>query len=123
MPSSLKKIIQDGGSRRKIELKEKISVEYRVWEPEPSNEPVDVIPPPPRRSSRVSHPLERYLGILTKDFEEAFLFGNRDIKNDPKTYDEAMLDIDSEKWMEVMKLLDSDDVAKYRFQKFLTCIQ
>ena len=28
---------------------------------------------------------------------------DRDIRNDPNTYDEAMLDIDSEKWMEVMK--------------------
>ena len=28
---------------------------------------------------------------------------DRDIRNNPKTYDEAMLDIDSEKWMEVMK--------------------
>ena len=28
---------------------------------------------------------------------------DRDIRNDPKTYDEAMLDIDSEKWIEVMK--------------------
>ena len=29
--------------------------------------------------------------------------GDRDIRNDPKTYDEIILDIDSEKWMEVMK--------------------
>ena len=29
--------------------------------------------------------------------------GDRDIKNDLKTYDEIMLDIDSEKWMEAMK--------------------
>ena len=29
--------------------------------------------------------------------------GDRDIRNDPKTYDEAMLDIDFEKWMEAMK--------------------
>ena len=28
---------------------------------------------------------------------------DRDIRNDSKTYDEAMLDVDSEKWMEAMK--------------------
>ena len=28
---------------------------------------------------------------------------DRDIMNDPKTYDEAILDIDFEKWMEAMK--------------------
>ena len=33
----------------------------------------------------------------------SFVIGDRDIRNDPKTYDEAMLDIDSEKWMEAMK--------------------
>ena len=49
------------------------------------------------RSSRISYPPEIYLGILTEDLEEAFLIGDRDIKNDPKTYDEVMLDVDSEK--------------------------
>ena len=29
--------------------------------------------------------------------------GDRDIRNDPKIYDEVMLDVDSEKWMEAMK--------------------
>ena len=28
--------------------------------------------------------------------------GDRDIRNDPKIYDKAMLDVDSEKWMEAM---------------------
>ena len=62
-----------------------------------------MIPPPPHKSSRVSHPPKRYLGILTEDLEEAFLVGDRDTRNDLRTYDEAMLDIDSEKWIEVMK--------------------
>ena len=30
--------------------------------------------------------------------------GDRDIRNDLKIYDEAMLDVDSKKWMEAMKL-------------------
>ena len=59
--------------------------------------------PPIRRSNRISHPPERFLGILTEDLEEAFLMGDRDIRNDLKTYDETILDIDSEKWMEAMK--------------------
>ena len=29
--------------------------------------------------------------------------GDRDIRNDSKTYDKAMLDVDPEKWMEAMK--------------------
>ena len=29
--------------------------------------------------------------------------GDRDIRNDLKTYNEVMLDIDSEKWMKAMK--------------------
>ena len=68
-----------------------------------SSEPMDIVPPPLRRSSRISHPSEMYLGILTEDLEEAFLVGYKDIRNDLKTYNEIILDIDSEKWMEVMK--------------------
>ena len=62
-----------------------------------------MVPPLPRRSSRVSHPLERYLGILTKNLEKAFLMGDGDIRSDLKTYHEVMSDVDSEKWMEAMK--------------------
>ena len=29
--------------------------------------------------------------------------GDRDIRNDSKIYNEVMLDVDSEKWMKVMK--------------------
>ena len=54
-------------------------------------------PLPPHRSSRIFCPPERYLGILTKDLEKAFFMRDRDIRNDLKIYDEAMLDIDSEK--------------------------
>ena len=60
--------------------------------------------PSPHKSSRISHPPKKYLGILTEDLEEAFLVGDRDIRNDPKIYDEVILDVDSEKWMDVMKL-------------------
>ena len=50
-----------------------------------------MVPPPSHRSSRIFHPPERYLGILIEDLEEAFLMRDRDIRNDPKTYDESML--------------------------------
>ena len=98
-----KKFIQDGDNGRKIELEEKVSEEYWVQKLELNSELVDVIPPPPHRISTVSHPPERYLGILTKDLEEVFLMEDRDIRNNLKTYDEAMLDIDFEKLMELMK--------------------
>ena len=34
---------------------------------------------------------------------KAFLMRDGDIKNDPKIYDEAILDVDSEKLMEMIK--------------------
>ena len=61
------------------------------------SEPIDVVPPPPRRSSRIFHPPERYLSILIEDLMEAFLVEDRDIRNNLKICDEAMLDVDSEK--------------------------
>ena len=89
-----KKFIQDGGSGRKIELEEKIYEEHWVQKSELNSEPVDVVPPPP--VDRVGSPI-LHLGILTEDLEKAFLMRDRDIRNDPKTYDEVMLDINFEK--------------------------
>ena len=68
-----KEFIQDGGSGRKIELEEKIFEEHRVQESKPSSKLVYVVPSPSHRSSRIYHPPERYLGILTEDLEEVFL--------------------------------------------------
>ena len=52
--------------------------------------------------------LLKVFGILTEDLEEAFLVEDRDLSNDPKTYNEVMLDVDSKKWMEAMKsVIDS----------------
>ena len=56
-----------------------------------------MVPPLPRRSSKISYPPERYLDIHTEDLEEAFLVRDSDIRNDLKTYDETMLDVDSKK--------------------------
>ena len=66
-------------------------------------EPIRTLPPPPRRSERVSHPPERYLGIISEDVEEMFLIGNGAHGDDPKTYNEVISDIDSEKWLEAMQ--------------------
>ena len=65
--------------------------------------PIQSLPPPPRRSKRVSRPPERYLGIISEDVEKMFLIGNGAHGDDPKTYNEMISDIDSEKWQEVMQ--------------------
>ena len=65
-------------------------------------EPIQSLPPPPRRSKRVFHPPERYLGTILEKVEKIFLVGN-EIHDDPKTYDEVISDIISEKWLEAMK--------------------
>ncbi|KAL0394987.1 UNVERIFIED_CONTAM: hypothetical protein Slati_4464900 [Sesamum latifolium] len=54
--------------------------------------PTDVVPVL-RRSTRESRPPERY----------GFVGLTSQLDNDPKTYGEAMLDIDSDKWLEAMK--------------------
>ena len=87
--------IQDEGSRRKIQLEKSISEEQRVIEPK---EPI-----PPRRSSTITCPSERYMGMLEEDMEEIFFMDDMDHVDDPKTYDETMSDINFEKWLEVIK--------------------
>ena len=52
---------------------------------------------PPRRSNKIIRPLETYMDMLEEDIEKIFLMGDMDHINDPKIYDEAMLDIDFEK--------------------------
>ena len=98
-----KEFNQDRSSGRKIELEKKISDEHRDQESKLNNELVDVILPPPHRSSRISYPPERYLGMLAEDVEKIFLIGDKAHGDDLKTYDEAMSDIDSKKWLSAMK--------------------
>ena len=63
---------------------------------EPSqSQPVQIQPPPPRRSGRIFHPSERYLGTILEDIEKMFLTGKGIHDDDPKTYDEVISDIDS----------------------------
>ena len=65
--------------------------------------PIHTLPPPPRRSKRIFRPPERYLGTISEDVEKMFLIGNGVHGDDPKTYNKAISNIDSEKWLEVMK--------------------
>ena len=88
-------MIHDGGSERKIQSEESVSEEQRVIEPK---EPI-----PPRRSTRISHPLERYMDMLEEDVEKIFLVDDVDHIDDFKIYDETISDIDFKKWLEAMK--------------------
>ena len=66
-------------------------------------EPIHIPPPPPRKSSRIFHPPERYLDIISEDVEKIFLIEHEVHGPNPKTYNEVMSDIDSKKWLEAMK--------------------
>ena len=46
---------------------------------------------------------KRYLGTIQEKVEKIFLTRNGAHGDDPKTYDEAILDIDFEKWLEAMR--------------------
>ncbi|KAM1524601.1 hypothetical protein ACFX10_009184 [Malus domestica] len=59
------------------------------------------VPLIPRRSERVSKPPKRY--GLDNDFDELYLLGDNETKEDPRDYTEAMSDIDSKRWQEAMK--------------------
>ena len=68
------------------------------------SEPTHVLPPPPCKSNRIFHPSERYLGIIPEDVKKIFHTENRIHGDNPKIYYEAISDIDSEKWLETIKL-------------------
>ncbi|KAK4423058.1 hypothetical protein Salat_1888400 [Sesamum alatum] len=70
-----------------------------TYEPEV---PTDIVPVL-RRSARVSHAPDRY----------GFLGLTGQLDNDPKTYGEAMSDIDSDKWLEAMKF-EMDSMERVR---------
>ena len=97
--------IEEGGNGRLIELEEKVSKEQRAIDPQKfiiHKLIVDILPPP-HRSSRISYPPERYIGMLIEDIEKIFLMKDRGHGDDPNTFDEVMFDIDSEKWLDAMK--------------------
>ena len=76
--------------------------------------PIQSLPPSPRRSERVFRPAERYLGIISEKVEEIFLVGNGAQGDDPRTYNEAISDINSEKWLEAMQSEIDAEVMKHR---------
>ena len=43
------------------------------------------------------------MGMLIEDVKKIFFMGDIDHIDDPKIYDKMMLDIDFEKWLEVIK--------------------
>ena len=62
----------------------------------------NIITPTPRRSSRVSHPPKRY-GLL-HDMQKLYIHEEINHDDDPTTYEEALSDKDSSKWLEAMKV-------------------
>ena len=62
------------------------------------HEPVVDIPLPPCRSNRISRSSERYKGMLMEKVKEMFFMGDKGHGNNPNIFDEAMSNIDSEKW-------------------------
>ncbi|PKI76896.1 hypothetical protein CRG98_002683 [Punica granatum] len=64
----------------------------------------------PRRSSRVTHTPARYLN-LHENVQELFVHGDNDHRDDPNTYEEAISNIDSSKWLEDMRS-EMDSMSK-----------
>ncbi|KAM1644665.1 hypothetical protein EV1_006205 [Malus domestica] len=93
--------VLNGSSEKTIELKEINEIND---EPQTSTQQDDnPVPEPlaPRRSERVNKPPKRY--GLDNDFDELYLLGDNETKEDPTDYTEAMSDIDSKRWQEAMK--------------------
>ena len=62
-----------------MELEEKVSKEPRAIDPQESiiHEPIVDVPLPSCRSSRVSQPPVRYIGMLTEEVKKIFFVGVR----------------------------------------------
>eukprot|EP00257_Ricinus_communis_P017102 XP_015575458.1 uncharacterized protein LOC107261346 [Ricinus communis] len=86
----LSRFIEDSRRKRRIELNE-VSFEQRINQ---ELVPVNPVITLAQRSSRISHPLERY-GMLHRNVKELFIYGDADHIDDPTSYEEA---IDSSKW-------------------------
>ncbi|KAK8506883.1 hypothetical protein V6N12_046244 [Hibiscus sabdariffa] len=97
-----KKILSNNGKGRNIELKE--VQQQQVHEPEVEETPqvveensTDLETQPLRRSTRERHEPERY-GFLVTTHRDVTL-----VDQEPKTYQEAVSSLDSEKWLEDMR--------------------
>ena len=77
-----------------------------------SNPIENIITPTLRRSSRVSHPPERY-GLL-HDMQKLHIHEEINHDDDPTTYEEALSNKYSSKWLEEMKAeMDSYTQTKF----------
>ena len=103
-----KEFLKECGKGRKIMLDEESSKEAQqidhmnIDQPE---EPIlieNVITPTPRKSSRVSHPPERY-GFL-HEMQELHVHKENIHVDDPTMYEEALYDKDSSRWLDAMKI-------------------
>ena len=82
-----------------MELEEKVSEEPRAIDPQKPvvHEPVVDVPLPPRRSSKIFRPSERYMDMLMEKIKKIFFMRDKGHGDDSNTFDEVMSDIDFEK--------------------------
>ena len=97
-----REFISKGTSGSKVQLKEVREPQDNIELPMDTHSQQTIDTPPIAqnlcRSDRIRHELERY-GFLVTDNHDVLLV----VQNEPTTYQEAMLDPDSEKWLEAMK--------------------
>ncbi|PKI43689.1 hypothetical protein CRG98_035920 [Punica granatum] len=112
-----KQLVQEGGMERQIVLDEASSVPQTDQMPismdidKPVETPIQIENvTEPRRSGRVTHTPARYLN-LHENVQELFVHGDNDHRDDPTTYEEAISDIDSSKWLEAVKS-EMDSMSK-----------
>lgn len=100
-----KEFVQEGGAGKEIVLKEMVSNEQTISleQSEQAIQSEPTITELPRRSSRISQAPTKYRDFIMQCTKEMFLIGASDRRDDPTSYEEAMLDIDSIKWQEAMK--------------------
>ena len=99
-----KEFLQEGGKGRKIALEKESSNEanqVNQMDADQKSNPTDIITLTPRRSSRVSHPSKRY-GLL-HDMKKLHIHEEINHDGDPTTYEKALSNKDSLKWLEAMK--------------------
>ena len=103
-----KEFLTEGGKGRKIMLNEESSKEaiqqndqMAIDQPEEPIPIENVDTPTPRKYSRVSHPPVRY-GFL-HDVQELHVHEESIHVDDPTTFEEALLDKDSSRWLEAMR--------------------
>ena len=98
-----REFISKGTSGSKVQLEEVREPQDNIELHVDTHSQQTIVDTPPitqnlRRSDRIRHEPERY-GFLVTDNHDVLLVD----QNEPTTYQEAMLDTDSEKWLEAMK--------------------